>query len=59
MFRLDKLKRNKGYLNLNDNSDPEIIKEVFGLSKKSFKKALGSLYKQRLITINDDGIYLV
>ena len=56
---LDKLKRNKGYLNLNDNSDPEIIKEVFGLSKKSFKKALGSLYKQRLITINDDGIYLV
>lgn len=55
---LDKLERNKGYLNISDKSDPEIIQEVFGMSKKTFKKAIGALYKQRLILIKGDGIYL-
>lgn len=55
---VEKLERNNGYLNLNDKSDPETIRAVFGISKKVFKKAIGALYKQRIITIKDDGIYL-
>lgn len=56
---LDKLERNKGYLNISDKSDPSVIQEVFGMSKKTFKKAIGALYKQRLIAIKNDGIHLV
>ena len=48
-----------GFLSLNDKSSPETIKELLGLSKKSFKKAIGSLYKDRLILLKDDGIELV
>lgn len=55
---LTELQDNDGYLNLTDKSSPEDIKETLQMSKKSFKKAIGSLYKQRLITIEDDGIYL-
>ena len=55
---MNELEDNSGYLELTDKSDPEHIKEVLQMSKKSFKKAVGSLYKQRLITIKDDGIYL-
>ncbi|MGY0392593.1 CvfB family protein [Bizionia sp. KMM 8389] len=47
-----------GYLDLNDKSDPEAIKSVLQMSKKSFKKAIGTLYKQKLIEIKEDGIYL-
>lgn len=53
------LEDNSGYLNLTDKSNPDDIKEILQMSKKSFKKAIGSLYKQRLITIKEDGIYLV
>lgn len=53
------LRDNSGYLNLTDKSDPETIKQVLKMSKKSFKKAVGSLYKQKLIEIKEDGIYLV
>jgi predicted RNA-binding protein (virulence factor B family) len=35
-----------------------MIKDELQMSKKSFKKALGSLYKQRLVYIKSDGIYL-
>lgn len=52
------LKDNKGFVAANDKSSPEMIKSLFGISKKSFKKAIGSLYKQRLISFNDDGIKL-
>ena len=48
---------NSGYLDLTDKSSPELIKEQLEMSKKSFKKAIGTLYKQRLIDIKDDGIY--
>ncbi|MDG5491843.1 S1 RNA-binding domain-containing protein [Psychroserpens sp. SPM9] len=47
-----------GYLALNDKSNPEAIKRELQMSKKTFKKAIGTLYKQKLITIKDDGIYL-
>lgn len=56
---LKELKANKGFLRLNDNSHPEDIKTVLKMSKKSFKKAIGLLYKDKIIQIKSDGIYLV
>lgn len=55
---LDLLKNNKGFLPLSDNSTPEEIKEHLQVSKKAFKKAVGALYKERLIEISDKGITL-
>ena len=49
----------KVYLNLTDKSSPEVIKSTVQMSKKSFKKAVGTLYKQRRIRIEHDGIYLI
>jgi predicted RNA-binding protein (virulence factor B family) len=48
-----------GFLPLTDKSSPEEIKQVLEMSKKSFKKAVGMLYKKRLISIEEDGIHLV
>lgn len=56
---LNKLAANNGFLPLNDKSDPELIKQTFQISKKNFKKAIGALYKQRLISIENDGIKLL
>ncbi|WP_294822542.1 S1-like domain-containing RNA-binding protein [uncultured Flavobacterium sp.] len=56
---LDELRASRGFLRLNDDSHPEDIKTVLKMSKKSFKKAIGSLYKQKLIEIKEDGIYLM
>ncbi|QDO94726.1 GntR family transcriptional regulator [Formosa sediminum] len=56
---MKELEDNSGYLNLTDKSAPEAIKEALHMSKKNFKKAVGTLYKKRLIEIKDDGIYLV
>ena len=56
---LKELKDNSGFINLTDKSNPEDIKEQLQMSKKSFKKAIGNLYKQRQIEIKPDGIYLV
>ncbi|WP_125720866.1 CvfB family protein [Flavobacterium ustbae] len=56
---LSELRASRGFLRLNDDSHPEDIKTVLKMSKKSFKKAIGSLYKEKLIEIKDDGIYLV
>lgn len=55
---LNELHDNSGFLPLNDKSDPEKIKDMMQMSKKSFKKAIGSLYKERQIEIKEDGIYL-
>ncbi|WP_203296332.1 CvfB family protein [Luteirhabdus pelagi] len=57
-YILDELKAAGGFLPLHDKSDPETIKNELGLSKKSFKKAIGSLYKDRQIDIKPDGIEL-
>ncbi|CAM3715235.1 S1 RNA-binding domain-containing protein [Flavobacterium chungbukense] len=56
---LSELRASRGFLRLNDNSHPEDIKTVLKMSKKSFKKAIGALYKEKLIEIKEDGIYLV
>ena len=55
---LQYLKNNNGYCVLGDKSSPEDIKHQFQVSKKVFKKALGDLYKNRLVRIAEDGIYL-
>jgi len=55
---LDALKNQGGYIAVNDKSPPEIIYKLFKMSKKSYKKAIGSLYKNRLITIESKGIKL-
>lgn len=47
-----------GHLGLNDKSSPDEIYLRFGMSKKAFKKSLGSLYKQHKISMDDDGIRL-
>lgn len=52
------LKEHKGFLPLGDHSAPEHIREIMHMSKKTFKKAVGGLYKQELIEIKDDGIKL-
>lgn len=56
---LQELEDNSGFINLTDKSSPEAIKEQLQMSKKNFKKAVGSLYKSRQIDIKSDGIYLV
>ncbi|HLT33158.1 MAG TPA: hypothetical protein VKZ98_05155, partial [Aquaticitalea sp.] len=56
---LHELEDNEGFLNLTDKSHPDDIKNRLEMSKKNFKKAIGSLYKQRLIDIKDDGIHLL
>jgi len=55
---MNELRASRGFLRLNDNSNPEDIKTVLKMSK-TFKKAIGLLYKEKLIEIKDDGIYLV
>jgi len=55
----DRIKRNGGFLELTDKSSPEQIFDEFGISKKIFKKAVGGLYKSRLIEITDKGLKLV
>jgi predicted RNA-binding protein (virulence factor B family) len=55
---IEELKRNNGFLAVSDKTSPEIIKGMFGMSKKNFKKALGALYKQQMIDFNSDGIRL-
>jgi uncharacterized protein len=52
------LEKENGFSPVHDKSDPEKIKSLFGMSKKSFKKAIGNLYKQRAIRIEKDGIHL-
>lgn len=56
---LDAIRKNDGFLRFNDKSDAGEIAAAFGCSKKNFKKAVGALYRQRLIEILDDGIRLV
>ena len=56
---LDKLKQAGGSLPYQDKSSAEEIKEEFNLSKAAFKRAIGRLYKERVIVIEKDGIRLV
>ena len=50
------LQNGKGFLPLHDKSNPEDIKNLLQMSKKDFKKAIGNLYRQKLIDIQENGI---
>lgn len=56
---LDELRASRGFLRLHDNSHPEDIRTVLQMSKKTFKKAIGLLYKEKIIDIREDGIHLL
>lgn len=58
-FIYEELKAAGGFLPLHDKSTPDEIKDQLGLSKKLFKKAIGALYKDKMITIKEDGIKLL
>jgi len=56
---LDKLRANQGVLAVSDKSDPQVISDLFGVSKGNFKKAIGALYKEGHIVIHADRIEAV
>ncbi len=56
---LAELERVGGRLNLDDSSDPAVIRDRFGVSKKAFKQALGALFRERRIAFLEPGIELV
>lgn len=58
-YVIEELKAAGGFLPYHDKTDPETIKNMLGLSKKSFKKAIGSLYRDKQILIKEDGIELL
>lgn len=53
------LNEQNGFAPVHDKSDPQLISRLFGMSKGAFKKAIGGLYKQKIITIEKDGIRLI
>lgn len=53
---LRKLEEAGGFLPYGDHTDPETIQKEFGMSKKTFKKILGTLYREGKILLQDDGI---
>lgn len=53
-----RLKAQGGFMAVDDKSPPEVIYRLFGASKKTYKKAIGALYKKRLILIESAGIRL-
>jgi predicted RNA-binding protein (virulence factor B family) len=55
---LKNLNEHDGLLPLSDKSTPEMIKEKLQMSKKLFKKAIGGLYKDKIIEIRQDGIHI-
>ncbi|HKL98531.1 MAG TPA: S1-like domain-containing RNA-binding protein [Mobilitalea sp.] len=53
---MDKLKAADGFLPYHDKTDAEIIKTEFHISKNAYKRAIGRLYKEGVISITDEGI---
>jgi uncharacterized protein len=56
---LSKLQQGNGFLDVGDRSDALAIQALFGVSKKTYKKALGQLYKERKIAFADGGVKLL
>ena len=56
---LEALEEADGFLPFTDRSDADAIADRFSVSKKTFKRAVGTLYRNRLITLHDEGIRLV
>ncbi len=60
LFRkiMGKLQQQGGFIAVTDKSPPKVIADLFGVSKKQFKRAIGNLYKKRLIILEKNGIRL-
>ncbi|MDD2799638.1 MAG: S1-like domain-containing RNA-binding protein [Bacteroidales bacterium] len=56
---LERLKNSDGFLALTDKSDPNLIYRELEMSKKLFKKAIGTLYRRKLITLEEEGVRLI
>ena len=56
---LDYLKQQGNFAPIHDKTDPAVISDLFGISKKAFKKAISNLYKKHIINIEKDGINIV
>ncbi len=56
---LEKLEKEGGFSECNDKSNPEAIKFHFKMSKKSFKSAIGGLYREKIIEITEEGIRIL
>ena len=56
---LNAIKAHNGFLPITDKSDPDTIKFELNMSKKAFKNAIGGLYKNRVISIEENGIKLI
>ncbi|MCK5822909.1 MAG: GntR family transcriptional regulator [Bacteroidales bacterium] len=56
---LEILENHDGFISVTDKSSPETIYEMFGISKKTYKKSIGALYKKKLISIENNGIKLI
>ncbi|HKM29204.1 MAG TPA: S1-like domain-containing RNA-binding protein [Bacilli bacterium] len=56
---LEYLRNNNGVMMITESSSPELINRLFKMSKAAFKKALGNLYRDRLILIEEDKIILI
>ena len=55
---MNTLRQQGGFIPVTDKSRPKVIADLFGISKKSFKKTVGNLYKKRLIMLEENGIRL-
>jgi len=55
---LGQLRKHGGFMAVSDKTAPELIYQLFGVSKKNFKKAVGALYKKKIISLEGDGIRL-
>ncbi|MDE3124806.1 MAG: RNA-binding protein [Bacteroidota bacterium] len=56
---LQLLQQHKGFLPFHDKSSPEDIYRIFGMSKKTFKMVVGTLYKEKKINLTNEGIELI
>jgi hypothetical protein len=56
---MDELQQQGGFITVTDKSRPKVIADLFGVSKRTFKKAIGNLYKKRLIALEENGIRLL
>lgn len=56
---LNALRAHNGFLPITDKSEPETIKYELGMSKKAFKNAVGGLYKNKVVVLEENGIRLL
>lgn len=56
---LEIIKANGGFMDVTDKTDPDRIVKLFAMSKRNFKQALGSLYKDRLVVLEENGVRVV